>query len=226
MYGIERIPDRGVLFVANHTLYGLIDVPFVMAELWQRREISVRGLGDDAHYAIPVWHTLLELPGMVRGTRENVRLLMGEGQNILVFPGGAGEVFKQKGERYQLKWKERLGFARLAIEFSYPIVPLAMVGVEEMFHLLTDDATPSPARCRGPEGVLVDSFHLLFQIEQAQITRIRGFRHAPGTVTRTITPFRRWARVPSISQCRGDSCSRSPRWVRCGWGRARHLRGR
>jgi 1-acyl-sn-glycerol-3-phosphate acyltransferase len=142
VYGIERIPDRGVLFVANHTIYGLIDVPFAMAELWRRREIAVRGLGDHAHYAIPVWRNLLELGGMVHGTRENVRALMREDQAILVFPGGADEVFKQRDERYRLKWKERMGFARLAIEFGYPIIPLAMVGVEEMFGILADEHTP------------------------------------------------------------------------------------
>jgi 1-acyl-sn-glycerol-3-phosphate acyltransferase len=123
-------------------VYGLIDVPFVMAELWRRREIAVRGLGDHAHYAVPVWRNLLELGGMVRGTRENVRLLMRGGQNVLVVPGGSGEVFRQRDERYRLKWKERVGFARLAIEFGYPIVPLAMVGVEEMFDIVADDATP------------------------------------------------------------------------------------
>jgi len=142
VYGIERIPDRGVLFVANHTIYGLIDVPFAMAELWRRREIAVRGLGDHAHYAIPVWRNLLELGGMVRGTRENVRALMREDQAILVFPGGSDEVFRQHDERYRLKWKERMGFARLAIEFGYPIIPLAMVGVEEMFGILADEQTP------------------------------------------------------------------------------------
>ena len=142
VYGVERIPDRGVLFVANHTIYGLIDVPFAMAELWRRRELAVRGLGDDAHYAIPVWRNLLELCGMVRGTRENVRALMRDEQAILVFPGGAAEVFKQHDERYRLKWKERMGFARLAIEFGYPIIPLAMVGVEEMFSILADEHTP------------------------------------------------------------------------------------
>jgi 1-acyl-sn-glycerol-3-phosphate acyltransferase len=131
-----------VLFVGNHTIYGLVDVPFMMAELWKQREIAVRGLGDHGHYAIPVWRNLLELGGMVRGTRENVRSLMSEGQNVLAFPGGADEVFKQRGERYRLKWKERLGFARLAIESGYPIVPFAMVGVEEMFDIVADDATP------------------------------------------------------------------------------------
>lgn len=142
VYGIEHIPDRGVLLVGNHTIYGLIDVPFMVAELWNRRGIVVRGLGEHGHYAIPVWRNLLETCGMVRGTRENVRELMAGGENVLVFPGGAGEVLKQRGERYRLKWKERVGFARLAIEFGYPVVPFAMVGVEEMFDVVADDATP------------------------------------------------------------------------------------
>lgn len=141
VYGAEAIPDRGVLFVGNHTLYGLIDVPFMIAELW-RREIEVRALGDHAHYAIPVWRNLLEMCGMVRGTRENVRVLMSEGQNVLVFPGGSGEVWRARDERYRLKWKERVGFARLALEFGYPIVPFAAVGVEEMFDVLADEHTP------------------------------------------------------------------------------------
>ena len=143
--GIEHIPHRPVLFAGNHTRYGLLDVPFMMGELWTRRRIAVRALGEHAHYAIPVWRDLLSMGGMVRGTRENVRALMRDGQNILVFPGGTGEVFKARGQDYQLMWKERLGFARLAIEFGYPIVPFAAVGAEEMLHVVVDRETPIAA---------------------------------------------------------------------------------
>ena len=139
--GIERIPHRPVLFVGNHTRYSFLDLPFMMGELWTRRRIIVRGLGDHAHYAIPVWRDLLTMGGMVRGTREPVRALMCDGQNILVFPGGADEVFKARGQEYRLMWKERLGFARLAIEFGYPIVPFAAVGAEEMLHVIADSRT-------------------------------------------------------------------------------------
>jgi 1-acyl-sn-glycerol-3-phosphate acyltransferase len=144
--GIEQIPDRPVLFVGNHTRYSFLDLPLMMRELWTRRQIVVRGLGDHGHYAIPVWRDLLTRAGMVRGTRENVRTLMREGENVLVFPGGADEVFKGRGEDYQLMWKERLGFARLAIEFGYPIVPFAAVGAEEMLRVVVDDQTPVAAQ--------------------------------------------------------------------------------
>jgi 1-acyl-sn-glycerol-3-phosphate acyltransferase/ketosteroid isomerase-like protein len=146
VYGLERVPEGGALLVGNHTLYGFVDLPFMLAELWKRRRIRVRGLGEHAHYAIPVWRNLLELCGMVRGTRENVRALMREHEYILVFPGGAGEVFKHRGERYRLLWKERMGFARLAIEHGYPIVPFAAVGAEEMLDIVADNRVPVVAQ--------------------------------------------------------------------------------
>jgi 1-acyl-sn-glycerol-3-phosphate acyltransferase len=144
--GIEHIPHRPVLFAGNHTRYGLLDVPFMMAELWTRRRMFVRPLGEHAHYAIPVWRDLLAMGGMVRGTRENVRALMRDGQSILVFPGGTGEVFKGRGQNYQLIWRERLGFARLAIESGYPIVPFAAVGAEEMLQVVVDRDMPIAAQ--------------------------------------------------------------------------------
>ena len=142
LYGAEGLPKGGALFVGNHTIYGLMDVPFMVTELWKRELIWVRGLGDHGHYAVPGWRELLEFGGMVRGTRENVRELMRRGENVLVFPGGAREVNKRKGEKYQLLWKERLGFARLAIEHSYPIVPFAAVGAEEMLEIVADVEHP------------------------------------------------------------------------------------
>ena len=41
---------------------------------------------------------------------------------------------------------ERLGFARLEIEFGYPIVPFAAVGAEEMLHVVVDRGTPIAAQ--------------------------------------------------------------------------------
>ena len=142
LYGVENLPTGGSLVVGNHTVYGFLDLPFMMAEIWKRRRLAIRGLGEHAHYAVPVWRDLLTVGGMVRGTRENVRALMRARQTILVFPGGSREVNKQRGQRYQLLWRERIGFARLAIEHGYPIVPFAAVGAEEMLDILVDETSP------------------------------------------------------------------------------------
>ncbi len=144
-FGMEHIPTDGSLLAGNHTLYAFLDLPFMLAEIWRRRAIAVRSLGENAHYAIPLWRDLLTACGMVRGTRENVRALMDDRATVLVFPGGAREVNKRRGEKYQLMWKERLGFARLAIEHGYPIVPFAAVGAEEMLDIVIDENNPAYA---------------------------------------------------------------------------------
>jgi len=142
---MQNIPTEGSLLAGNHTLYAFLDLPFMLTEIWKRREIAVRSLGENAHYAIPIWREVLTACGMVRGTRENVRALMDKRETVLVFPGGAREVNKRRGEKYQLMWKERVGFARLAIENGYPIVPFAAVGAEEMLDIVIDENNPAYA---------------------------------------------------------------------------------
>jgi 1-acyl-sn-glycerol-3-phosphate acyltransferase len=142
VYGIENVPESHALLVGNHTIYGFLDLPFMMAALWQERGITVRGLGEHGHYAIPVWRDFLARCGMVRGTRANCGELLRRGENVLVFPGGAREVNKRKGEKYTLIWKQRMGFARLAIQHGTAIVPFAGVGAEEMLDIVLDTDNP------------------------------------------------------------------------------------
>lgn len=138
-HGTQHVPlDRPFLLVGNHTLMGVLDVPLMVLGLYDRRGVTVRSLGDHVHFRIPLWGDLLTRFGTVDGTRENCERLMRAGEPILVFPGGAREVFKHKGEQYHLIWKNRIGFAALAIKYSYPIVPFAAVGAEECYDILID----------------------------------------------------------------------------------------
>lgn len=137
--GIERVPREGaVLLTGNHTIYGLLDIPMLYLEIYEQTGRTVRGLADHIHFALPIWRDLLQRMGAVRGTREVCGRLFGAGEAVLVFPGGGREVMKHKNEQYKLVWKERIGFARLAIQHGVPIVPFASVGVENMFEIVSD----------------------------------------------------------------------------------------
>jgi hypothetical protein len=137
--GLEHVPREGaVLLAGNHTLYGLIDIPMLGIEILNGTGRLVRGLGDHNHFAVPIWRDVLRRLGAVRGTRENCAELFEKGEAVLVFPGGGREVMKRKGERYKLVWKERVGFAKLAIQYGVPIVPFASVGVDDMFEIVVD----------------------------------------------------------------------------------------
>jgi 1-acyl-sn-glycerol-3-phosphate acyltransferase len=139
LVGLENIPAEGpVLFVGNHTLFGVLDAPILIAELWRQRRIALRPLGDDLHFRVPVWRWMSRSIGAVPASPAACARLIEAGERILVFPGGAREVSKRKGEKYKLVWGERLGFARLAIQHACPVVPFACVGVEDAFDILVD----------------------------------------------------------------------------------------
>ncbi|MBV8350280.1 MAG: acyltransferase family protein [Mycolicibacterium sp.] len=147
VYGIENVPKRRALLVGNHTLYGVLDLPLICAELAERGRI-VRMLGDHAFFKLPDWRGVLSSWGVVEGNPANCAALMRRRELILVFPGGGREVGKHKGERYKLVWKTRMGFARLAIEYGYPIVPFASVGSEEALDIVADADSPLLAPMR------------------------------------------------------------------------------
>jgi len=87
VYGISNLPGDGSLMVGNHTIYGFLDLPFMMAEIWKRRRLAIRGLGEHAHYAVPLWRDLLAREGWCAVPVTNVRALMRDRQTILGLPG-------------------------------------------------------------------------------------------------------------------------------------------
>jgi len=146
-YGLEKLdPNKPTLLVGNHTIYGVIDVPLFLAQIYRERGVLVRALADHQHYDMPLWRDVLDRTGGVEGTRENCSALMQRGEHVLVFPGGAREVSKRKGEQYQLTWKRRTGFCSMAIQHGYNILPFAVVGPDDMYDIVLDaeDILQSP----------------------------------------------------------------------------------
>jgi len=138
---LERADKRRpTLFVGNHSLYGVLDVLLFADGLYRERGIVLRSLADRNHFKVPLWRDFVAQTGAVLGTRANCAAMMRRGEHMLVFPGGAREVFKHQGEAYQLIWKERFGFVQLAIEHGYTITPYATAGAEEAFDVLLDSA--------------------------------------------------------------------------------------
>jgi 1-acyl-sn-glycerol-3-phosphate acyltransferase len=126
------------MFVGNHTLFGLYDLPHLWLTLYRRYGLMLRGLADHVHARIPLWWWLLSRYGAVVGTPENAAWLLQRGESLLVFPGGGREVARRRGDKYRLHWKQRAGFARLAAAHRCTIVPFAQVGAEEAWDVVVD----------------------------------------------------------------------------------------
>ena len=135
--GLANLPRDGrFLLVGNHTQSGL---EVFLTSYYLRRELGVRvrplaerGMGEARGFA----RDLIAAYGGVVGHPDSARELMRHNETVLVFPGGGREIAKFKGEEYRLRWEGRSGFARVAIESNYPIVPVALVGGDDVYQSL------------------------------------------------------------------------------------------
>ncbi|MFD0364266.1 lysophospholipid acyltransferase family protein [Nocardia sp. GCM10030253] len=142
-YGLENIPAEGpVLLVGNHNLMGGIDAPLLLPEILRRRGRLIRGLAENVLISVPGVRELLHHFGAVRGNRRNCLALLARGEAVIVFPGGGREAVRRKNEKYALKWEGRSGFAHMAIEAGAPIVPVAMIGVDDAYDIVFDGDHP------------------------------------------------------------------------------------
>ncbi len=154
-YDAHYIPQEGpVLFVGNHTLLGVRDASIIWIKLYNELNIFTYSLADRVHFHIPVWRELASKFGMTEGSRETCSKLMENKQYIMVFPGGAREALKNKGEAYKLKWENREGFVKMAIKNQCTIVPFSAVGAEECYELIWD----SKEILSSPLGILLKQF--------------------------------------------------------------------
>lgn len=128
--------QRPVLFVANHTFLGLYDTPVVMHELYLRG-IKVRGLAHEGHFMGPA-KGLFEEFGAVKATPRAAFKLLSEGEAVLLFPGGAKEVLKRRGQEYKLLWNKEQDFIRLAARTNAIIIPFACLGGDDAFKFALD----------------------------------------------------------------------------------------
>ena len=134
--GAEYIDaSKPAMYVGNHTIYGVLDSPLIIDYLYNEHKVAVVSIADHSHFYLPGWRGMVKKFGAVRGIQDYVRSVMQQSYSILVFPGGGREVLKRKGEAYQLIWKQRYGFLKLAQEFDYDIVPFAALGGDEVFEL-------------------------------------------------------------------------------------------
>lgn len=138
-FGLENLdPNRPALYVGNHTIYGVLDGPLMVLDVYEKTGIYFRSLGDHFHFVVPGWREMLLEGGAVDGIPENCTKLMNGKQHIIVYPGGAREVMKNEGEQYRLVWKRRTGFARMAMQHGYDIIPFAALGADDSLSIRYD----------------------------------------------------------------------------------------
>lgn len=130
--GLERLPGKPALFVGNHSLLALDAFSFHMLMHYDYGRF-LRPLGDRTLFANQQYADAVIGLGAAVGQPEVVTALMAAGKDLLLFPGGTYEAVKSPEHRYELMWRQRYGFIRLAAKMGYTIVPFAAVGPDEYY---------------------------------------------------------------------------------------------
>jgi 1-acyl-sn-glycerol-3-phosphate acyltransferase len=139
--GIENVPARGrALLVANHAgivpYDGAMIRTAIMAEHPHPRH--ARMLVVDWAFALPFTSMLLVKTGNVLAHPDNATSLLERDELVGVFPEGVKGAAKRYRDRYRIKRLGRGGFVQVAMRTGSPIIPVAVVGSEELHPVIFD----------------------------------------------------------------------------------------
>jgi 1-acyl-sn-glycerol-3-phosphate acyltransferase len=140
--GIENVPDSGAaLLVANHA-GGLWPIDAAMTAVAVRLEHPagrhLRPLGADLLFNTPGIGTLARRAGATLACPADTDRLLRDGELVGVWPEGFKGIGKNYRDRYKLQRFGRGGFVRSAITAQAPIVPVSIVGSEEIHPVLAN----------------------------------------------------------------------------------------
>jgi 1-acyl-sn-glycerol-3-phosphate acyltransferase len=143
--GVRRVPSHGrALLVANHAGSPLpFDAAMITVALmkehplprWPRFEV------DDWAFALPFASAFFRRLGGVPGRPDNTARALGSDELLISFPEGPQGPRKPFAERYRLAPFGRGEFVELALATGAPIVPVAVVGSEEIYPKLGESRT-------------------------------------------------------------------------------------
>ena len=141
VFGLECFPKDGpVILITNHSL-ATYDGLLLSMKIYNETKRLVRGLGDNMLFNFSVTKNFCENLGVVPASPENAKNLLKNGEIVSIAPGGMRESLRHSGEKYEVLWDKRKGFARLSLEENVPIILAACPSADLIFKVLPSFTT-------------------------------------------------------------------------------------
>jgi 1-acyl-sn-glycerol-3-phosphate acyltransferase len=146
--GGENLPTSGsALLVSNHAGTLPLDGMILHTVVYDEIARHVRMLGADLIFKTPFSHDLARKTGTTLACQEDAERLLAADQLVAVFPEGFKGLGKPYADRYKLQRFGRGGFVSAAVRAQVPIIPVSIVGSEEIYPLIS--SAPALARALG-----------------------------------------------------------------------------
>ncbi len=139
--GLENIPGEGcALLVSNHAGVLPYDGAMIRTAIFEDHPAHrhARALILNAFFGVPLFSWFLRRTGNTLAHPFDAERLLQAGELVMVFPEGAKGTGKPWSERYQLGRFGRGGFAVTALRTGAPIIPISVVGSEEVHPMLAN----------------------------------------------------------------------------------------
>jgi len=140
--GWENVPRSNALFVGSHN--GGLAAPDMYMTMydWFRREGLTRPIYGLSHYNLWRQNTWLSRMatkfGSIQAHPKMGIAALNSGASVLVYPGGAQDVFRPYRDRHNIEFAGRSGFVKLALRCNVPIVPVVSNGAHDTLVVLGD----------------------------------------------------------------------------------------
>ncbi len=137
--GLEHIPSSGsALVVGNHAGTLPFDAMMVALAIYDEHPAHrvLRMLAADLAFTLPLVAPLARKSGNTLACEEDAERLLRAGDLVGVWPEGYKGLGKPFRDRYRLQRFGRGGFVELALRTGTPIVPVAVVGSEEIYPMV------------------------------------------------------------------------------------------
>jgi 1-acyl-sn-glycerol-3-phosphate acyltransferase len=155
--GIENIPaEGGALVVSNHSGTIPMDALMTLLSVHDHAHRFLRPLGADLVFRLPVVSRMARAGGTTLACAEDAERMLRNGELVGVWPEGFKGIGKPFSDRYKLQRFGRGGFVGAALRTGVPIVPLSVVGAEEIYPLVGN--VPALARLLGLPYVPITPF--------------------------------------------------------------------
>ena len=155
--GIENIPaDGGALIVSNHSGTIPVDALMTMVSVHDHSGRNLRALGADLVFRLPIVSEIARTSGATLACSDDAERMLRNGELVGVWPEGFKGIGKPYSERYKLQRFGRGGFISAAIATGVPIIPVSVVGAEEIYPLVGN--IPSLARLLGIPYIPITPF--------------------------------------------------------------------
>lgn len=123
--------DKPVLFIFFHGAIS-VDIGIFLNYLTENYSKTVYSVSDKFLHKLSVYNASRCIQNCIEGSREECVRVLRQGDSLMIAPGGSFEaMFGDKN--YNLLWRNRVGFAKVAHEAKVDIVPVFTRNIQEAF---------------------------------------------------------------------------------------------